>query len=346
VRAVVFADDGRVKVTDVTAPVIERPTDAIVRVTRAAICGTDLHFLHGKAPIEPGAVLGHEAVGVVESIGAEVHGARPGDRVVVSFHIACGSCWFCRRGETALCEEHAILGAGPFGGDLPGAQAERVRVPFADTNLLAIPDEVDDERALFVGDVLTTGVYGASLAAVTPEETAAVVGLGPVGYCTVQALFALGARTVFGIDVDPARRALAEAAGAIPVDAARVNPQMVLARATQDRGADVVIEAVGSPPAYETSVDVVRRGGRVVVVGMYAGEVTELQLGVYWARALTVRFAGLCPTHAFWQRTMALLAAGRLDPSPIVSHRLSLEEAAEGYELFDRRLATKVLLAP
>jgi threonine dehydrogenase-like Zn-dependent dehydrogenase len=219
-------------------------------------------------------------------------------------------------------------------------------VPFADTNLLAIPDEVDDERALFVGDVLTTGLYGASLAAVSPEETAAVVGLGPVGYCTVQALFALGARTVFGIDVDPARRALAEAAGAIPVDAVRVNPQMVLARATQDRGADAVIEAVGSSPAYETSVDVVRRGGRVVVVGMYAGEVTELQLGVYWARALSVRFAGLCPTHAYWQRTMALLAAGRLDPSPIVSHRLSLEEAAEGYELFDRRLATKVLLAP
>ncbi|TMK35508.1 MAG: zinc-binding dehydrogenase [Actinobacteria bacterium] len=345
-RAVVFTDGGRVEVTDVAAPVIERPTDAIVRVTRTAICGSDLHFLHGKAPIEPGSVLGHEAVGIVESIGEDVTRVRPGDRVVVSFHIACGSCWFCRRGETALCEKHAILGAGPFGGDLPGAQAERVRVPFAETNLLSIPDTMDDERALFVGDVLTTGVYAATLAEVMPEMTSAVVGLGPVGYCTVQALFALGARTVFGVDVDPARRAVAEASGAIAVDAARVNPQMVLARATQDRGADVVIEAVGTPAAYETSVDIVRRGGRVVVVGMYAGEVTELQLGVYWARALDVRFAGLCPTHAYWERTMALLADGRLDPSPIVSHRLSLEEAAVGYELFDRRVATKVLLAP
>ena len=190
------------------------------------------------------------------------------------------------------------------------------------------------------------GVYAASLAAVRPDETAAVLGLGPVGYCTVQALFALGARTVFGIEVDPARRALAEAAGAIPVDAARVNPQMILARATGDRGADVVIEAVGTPAAYETSVDLVRRGGRIVVVGMFAGEVTELQLGVYWARALEVRFAGLCPTHAYWQRTMTLLAEDRLDPSPIVSHRLSLEEAARGYELFDQRIATKVLFAP
>jgi threonine dehydrogenase-like Zn-dependent dehydrogenase len=346
VRAVVFADVGRVEVADVAAPVIEHPTDAIVRVTRTAICGSDLHFLHGKAPIERGSVLGHEAVGVVESIGGDVTGVRPGDRVVVSFHIACGSCWFCRRGETALCEDHAILGAGPFGGDLPGAQAECVRVPFADTNLLAIPDTVDDERALFVGDVLTTGMYAATLASVTPDEIAAVVGLGPVGFCTVQALFALGARTVFGIDVDPARRTVAQAAGAIPVDAARVNPQMILARATDDRGADVVIEAVGTPAAYETSVDLVRRGGRIVVVGMFAGEVTELQLGVYWARALEVRFAGLCPTHAYWQRTMTLLAEGRLDPSPIVSHRLSLAEAARGYELFDRRIATKVLLAP
>jgi threonine dehydrogenase-like Zn-dependent dehydrogenase len=121
---------------------------------------------------------------------------------------------------------------------------------------------------------------------------------------------------------------------------------MILARATDDRGADVVIEAVGTPAAYETSIDLVRRGGRIVVVGMFAGEVTELQLGVYWARALEVRFAGLCPTHAYWQRTMTLLAEGRLDPSPIVSHRLSLEEAARGYELFDQRIATKVLLAP
>ena len=346
-RAVVFADVGRVEVADVPAPVIERPTDAIVRVTRTAICGSDLHFLHGKAPIERGSVLGHEAVGVVESIGGDVTGVRPGDRVVVSFHIACGSCWFCRRGETALCEDHAILGAGPFGGDLPGAQAERVRVPFADTNLLAIPDAVDDERALFVGDVLTTGMYAATLAAIRPDETAAVVGLGPRRPLHgAGAVRPRGAGPCSGSIVDPARRTVAQAAGAIPVDAARVNPQMILARATDDRGADVVIEAVGTPAAYETSVDLVRRGGRIVVVGMFAGEVTELQLGVYWARALEVRFAGLCPTHAYWQRTMTLLAEDRLDPSPIVSHRLSLEEAARGYELFDRRIATKVLLAP
>jgi threonine dehydrogenase-like Zn-dependent dehydrogenase len=346
VRAVVFERVGRVRVADVPDPEILASGDAIVRVTTTAICGSDLHFFHGKAPIDPGEVLGHEAVGVVETTGDDVRRVRPGDRVVVSFHVACGRCWFCRRGETSLCDDHAILGAGPFGGGLAGAQAERVRIPAADINLLPIPDPVDDERALFVGDVLTTGVYAASLAGVAEGDTVAVVGMGPVGLCTVQALLAAGISDVYAIDVDPARVRLAEAAGAIAIDAAASNPEMALARVTGDRGADVVIEAVGAPAAYETALGMVRRGGRVVVVGMYAGEVAELQLGVYWARALEVRFAGLCPVHTYWERAMALVSERRVDPLPMVSHRLPLAEAPQGYELFDRREASKVLLRP
>jgi threonine dehydrogenase-like Zn-dependent dehydrogenase len=345
-RAVVFEDLGRVRVADVPEPKIDASDDAIVRITTSAICGSDLHFVHGKAPIDRGDVLGHEAVGVVESVGVDVTGARPGDRVVVSFHIACGRCWFCVRGQTSLCERHAILGAGPFGGNLPGAQAERVRIPSADVNLLPIPDEVDDERAVFVGDVLTTGVYAAALAGAGPADTVAVVGMGPVGSCTVQALIATGARLVYALDREPARLRLAEAAGAIPVDVAGVNPEMALARATEDRGADIVVEAVGTPAAYETAIGIVRRGGRVVVVGMYAGEIVELQLGVYWARALEVRFAGLCPVHTYWERAMELVLEGRVDPLPIVSHRFALEDASKAYELFDRREASKVLLRP
>jgi threonine dehydrogenase-like Zn-dependent dehydrogenase len=346
VRAVVFVDVGVVRVTDVPDPVLQRSTDAIVRIERSAICGSDLHFLHGKTPIDRGGVLGHEAAGVVEAVGDAVTSVRPGDRVVPSFHIACGRCWFCTRGQTALCEDHAILGAGPFGGDLPGTQAERVRIPSADVNLLRIPDGVDDERAVFVGDVLTTGVYAASIADAAPDDAVAVIGVGPVGYGTVQALRALGVERVFAVDLDPVRLALAAEAGATPIDATRTNPEMALARATDDRGADVVIDAVGAPAAYESAVGIARRGGRVVVVGTYAGEVSEVQLGVYWARALDVRFAGLCPVHRYWERTMAMLADGRVDPLPIVSHRLSLEEAPMGYELFDRREASKVLLRP
>jgi threonine dehydrogenase-like Zn-dependent dehydrogenase len=345
-RAVVFDEVGVVRVADVPDPAVERPTDAVVRIERTAICGSDLHFLHGKTPIDPGGVLGHEAAGIVEAVGDAVTNVRPGDRVVASFHVACGHCWFCARGQTALCEDHAILGAGPFGGNLPGAQAERVRIPSADVNLLRIPDDVDDDRAVFVGDVLTTGVYAASIAEAAPDETVAVIGMGPVGYCTVQALHALGVERVFAIDLDHDRLALAAEAGATAIDATATNAEMALARATADRGADVVIDAVGAPDVYESAVGIARRGGRVVVVGTYAGEIVDVQLGVYWARALDVRFAGLCPVHAYWEQAMTLLVDGRVDPLPVVSHRLSLEEAPKGYELFDRREATKVLLRP
>jgi len=346
VRAVVYEDVGRVAVAEVPEPDIESPGDAIVRVTTAAICGSDLHFFHGKAPMDVGEVLGHEAVGTVERVGPGVERIRPGDRVVASFHVACGRCWFCRQGETSLCDTDAILGAGPFGGGLPGAQAELVRIPVADVNLLSVPDAVNDECAVFVGDVLSTGVYAAALTSARVDDTVAIVGVGPVGFCAVQALLAFGVRNVYALDTDPGRVALAEAAGAIPLDTARTNPEMTLARATDDRGADVVIEAVGSPAAYETASAIVRRGGRVVVVGMYVGEVIDLQLGVYWARGLDVRFAGLCPVHTYWERAMEMLIEGRVDPTPIVSHRLSLEEAPKGYELFDRREASKVVLRP
>jgi len=346
VRAVVLDRVGRVRVAEVAEPAITEPDDAIVRVTLTAICGSDLHFLHGKAPIDPGDVLGHEAVGVVEAVGDGVEDVAPGDRVVVAFTIACGACWFCTHGQTQLCEHHRTLGAGTFGGNLAGAQAERVRVPAADTNLLPLPADLSDERALFVGDILTSGLYAATLAAPEPGAVVAVVGAGPVGYFCAQAARALGAARVFALDREPARLARATAAGLEALDVGLRHPVTVLAEATDGRGADVVIEAVGSPEAFESAVDVVRRGGRVVVLGVFAGESVPLQLGVFWARALDLRFAGITPVHAHWERALSLVASGAIDPLPIVSHRLPLEDAERGYELFDRREATKVVLVP
>jgi alcohol dehydrogenase len=345
-RAAVFRSARVVETSDVPEPSILAPTDAILRVSRAAICGSDLHFFHGKAPMDPGTVMGHEAVGVVEEVGSAVADARVGDRVVTSFHIACGACWFCRAGQTGLCDEHAILGGGPFGGDLAGAQAQFVRVPFADVDLLPVPDEVDDERALFVGDVATTGAYAARLAAPAPDDVVAVIGAGPVGTCTAMALLARGARRVYLVDRDPARLELAPTIGAIPVDATATNPEMVLSRLTDGRGADVVIDAVGAADAFLGSLEVARRGGRVVIVGMYAAETVELQLGVAWIRGLDLRFAGETPVQALWGDTMAAVAAGEIDPLPLVSHRLPIGAAAEGYAAFDRREATKVVLDP
>lgn len=345
-RAVVFRDVGHVEVADVPDPEISRPTDAIVRVTTTAICGSDLHLFHGKAPLEPGDGIGHEAVGVVEAVGAQVERFAVGDRVVVSFDIACGRCWFCRVGQTQLCDDFEILGYGIFGGNLGGAQAELLRVPIADVNLLHVPEGMDDERALFVGDTLTTGVYAAGLAQIRPGDTVAVLGAGPVGFFCVQAALAEGAGEVLALDLEPRRLELAERVGAVPIDVTARNAQTAVAERTDGRGADVVLEAVGSAPGFERALDVVRRGGTVVVVGVYASEVVQAQLGVWWARAITLRFTGTTPIHAWWETAMAKVLGGGIDPSPLVSHRLSLEDAARGYELFDTRQATKVLLRP
>lgn len=345
-RAVVYQGMGRVAVEEVPDPRIEDPHDAIVRVTRSAICGSDLHFLHGKAPLEPGETIGHEAVGVVEEVGPDVERFRPGDRVVVAFDIVCGHCWFCRVGQTQLCEDFRNLGAGAFGGGLGGAQAELVRVPFGDTNLLSIPDGLEDERVLFVGDILTTGYYGAAVAGVSPGDTVAVIGAGPVGFFCVQGARVRGAAQVLALDLEPGRLELAARAGAVPVNVKEQHPQMAVAERTEGRGADVVIEAVGSVDALESAVDVVRRGGTVAVVGMYTSESLEVPVGIWWTRALRIQFAGICPVHAWWERAMAEVVAGRIDPLPVISHRLPLSDAARGYELFDSRAATKVLLEP
>jgi threonine dehydrogenase-like Zn-dependent dehydrogenase len=344
-RAVVYRGIERVDVAEVPDPVLVEPSDAIVRVGLTAICGSDLHLYHGKAPLEPGDTIGHEAIGVVDAVGSSVKRFAPGDRVVVSFDIACGDCWFCRKGQTQLCEDFGFLGYGVFGGSLGGAQAERLRVPVADVNLLAVPDGLEDDRALFVGDALTTGVYAAGLAEISDGDVVAVVGAGPVGFFCAQAALPRAA-SVLALDLDPSRLSIAERIGAIPIDVSARNAQTAVDEHTQGRGADVVIEAVGTPAAFERSVDIVRRGGTVVVMGVYTSEVVQAQIGVWWVRALQVRFAGTTPVHAWWERAMAEVQAGRLDPLPIVSHRLPLDEAARGYELFDTKQATKVLLTP
>jgi threonine dehydrogenase-like Zn-dependent dehydrogenase len=345
-RAVVFDGIGSVAVTELPDPKLEGPDDAIVRITRAGICGSDLHLLRGKAPMEPGEQLGHEACGVVEAVGDGVTRVTPGDLVSVAFNVACGRCWFCRHDQTALCDDGSIFGYGIFGGGLPGSQAEYLLVPGADRNLLRIPDAVDDDAAVFVGDALVTGFYGASLADPAEDRVVGVLGCGPVGLCTIMGLRALGAGEVFAFDRDRDRLALAEGAGATPIHVDERNPVTVLADATDGRGADAVIDAVGHLDAFHGAVDAVRRGGIVVVIGVYSSEVADVQLGTAWARGLTFRFAGLTPVLPWWEQALASVARGEVDPTPLISHRLPLEEAPEGYRIFDRREATKVILLP
>jgi len=345
-RAVVFEDVGKVRVDQIDEPAIEEPTDAIVRVTMSAICGSDLHWYHGKAPMIPGEQLGHEGVGVVESVGDAVGGIKEGDRVVMAFNLVCGECWFCRRGQHSLCEDFANLGAGMAGDSPGGTQAEKVRIPDADVNLLKLPEEMDDERAVFLGDILTTGYYAAAIAGIQPGDTVAVIGAGPVGFFAAQAARLHDPADVLVLDMQGDRLQLAEKVGATPINVGERNAQMAVAERTEGRGADVVIEAVGAVPAFESALEVVRRGGTICVVGWYVTESTELQLGMSWFRMLKYVFSGPTPIHAWWERAMQAVADGEIDPLPIISHTLTLDEAPKGYEMFDRREATKILLKP
>lgn len=356
-RAVVLRDPGSVEVVDVPDARIENPGDAVVRVTVSAICGSDLHAYHRRLPIEPGESMGHEAVGVIESVGSEVERFRPGDRVVLPFGIICGRCWYCRRGDTSLCDRFRYLGFGAFGGGLAGVQAEAVRVPIADVNLLGVPDGMDDERALFVGDILTTGVYGAALAAgasgtldagrtAEPGSTVAVVGAGPVGFFVAQAARLVGFDQVLVLDRVADRLAVAAGVGATPIDVGADDARQAVRERTDGRGADVGVEAVGNLEAYASAMSVTRRGGRIVVIGVYGDEHLDVRMSAYWTRGVKLAFGGVCPVHAWWERALAAVADGAIDPMPIVSHRLPLADAAEGYRLFDSREATKVLLRP
>ena len=345
-RAVVFEDVGKVRVDDVDEPTIEGDADAVVRITTAAICGSDLHWYHGKAPMLPGEQLGHEGVGVVDEVGSGVTRFSPGDRVVIAFNLICGECWFCRKGQTSLCEEFANLGAGMAGDSPGGTHAEKVRIPRADLNLLAVPEGMDDERAVFVGDILTTGYYGAGIAGIEPGDTVAVIGAGPVGFFAAQAAREHDPADVLVLDMQADRLELAAKVGAAPIDVSERNAQMAVSDRTEGRGADVVIEAVGAVPAFDSALEVVRRGGTFCVVGWYVTESTEVQLGMSWVRALRYVFSGPTPIQAWWDRAMQAVADGRIDPLPIISHTMSLEEAPKGFEMFDRREASKVLLKP
>lgn len=346
-RAVLFDDVGAIRVGEYAEPRLVERGDAIVRVRTAAICGSDLHLLHGRIPgMRPGSIIGHEFVGIVEAVGPEVRGFAPGDRVVGSFLIACGACWACRREEYNHCDDLQVLGYGMFTGDLDGAQAELVRVPVADLNLHAVDDALSDEQAIFAGDILTTGAYICARAGVREGDTVAIIGAGPVGLFTLMHAQAAKPSSVLMVDFAADRLALAASLGATPIDAAKVNPVVDVQRRTGERGADVVIECVGSPAAFATALDAVRPGGTVGVIGVYTELSYDFPLGEVWRRGITLVMGGTSNIQAHWDRTLRLVAQGEIDPTVIISHTLPLEEALRGYELFESRQAMKVILKP
>jgi threonine dehydrogenase-like Zn-dependent dehydrogenase len=349
-RAVVYAGPGEVRVDDVSEPRIEEQGDAVVAVELTAICGSDLHLLTGKTPgMKPGGVIGHEFVGTISERGSAVSAFPEGTRVVGSFLIACGVCRECRVRRFNHCVRRRALGLGPVAGDLEGAQAEYVRVPDADVNLRALGDAsagLSNEAALFSGDILATGFYAAALVEAGPGETVAVMGAGPVGLCAALALGTRDGVRVVILDSDAGRVAFARGLGLDAVDVSGEDAEAAVAGRTGDVMADAVIEAVGAAPAFRSAMRCVRNGGRVAVVGVYGKERYDLPMGATWVRGLDLRFSGMANIQNHWAEALSAVASGAVDPTRLITHRLPLDQAPEGYELFRSRTAMKVVLTP
>jgi 2-desacetyl-2-hydroxyethyl bacteriochlorophyllide A dehydrogenase len=338
VKAVVLRAPGDVGVDDVPEPQLRADTDAIVAVRVTAICGADLFPYHGLTPgFEPGTVLGHEFAGVVLEVGPAVDGVKPGDRVVNTSMISDGTCAACRDGRVTQCVGRSLFGYSGVYPRLDGGQAELVRVPRADRTLRPLPDAVPDESAVFLADILPTGHGAVVRGGVQPEDTVAVVGSGPVGLMAILCAVPIAARVV-AIDSVHARRELAERLGAEAVE-----PDDAL-EALPD-GADVVIEAAGSPAGLDAALRLARGRGTISVVGAHFEPDFPLDNSLMFERELTLRFTIGDPTND-GEQLLARLASGELDPTPVVTHRLPLADAADAYRLFDSREATKVVLTP
>jgi 2-desacetyl-2-hydroxyethyl bacteriochlorophyllide A dehydrogenase len=343
-RAVTFQAPGEVRLDERPEPELTEAGDAVVRVEASGVCGSDLHIYHGRVAIEPGFTIGHEFVGTVVAAAAEVSRVREGDRVLGTYCTACGECFFCRRGDFHKCDHGRVFGHGETLGSLQGAQADMLLVPNADLTLRAVPDGLSDDVALFAGDVMGTGYHAVAETEVGAGDSVAVLGLGPVGLCAVQAARAAGAESVIAIDTVPERLEMARSFGALPVHLTEEDPRAAAKQVSEGRGVDAAIDAVGHPDALELACRLARKAGTVSATGVYAERI-EVHMGIVWIKALTLK-TGHANVIKHVDPVLEALVDGTLDPSPLVTHHMSLDEAPEAYEIYDRREALKIVLKP
>jgi 2-desacetyl-2-hydroxyethyl bacteriochlorophyllide A dehydrogenase len=343
-RAVTFQAPGEVRLDERPEPELTEAGDAVVRVEASGVCGSDLHIYHGRVAIEPGFTIGHEFVGTVVAAGDEVSRVREGDRVLGTYCTACGECFFCRRGDFHKCDHGRVFGHGKTLGSLQGAQADMLLVPNADLTLRPVPDGLSDDVALFAGDVMGTGYHAVAETEVGAGDSVAVLGLGPVGLCAVQAARAAGAESVIAIDTVPERLQMARSFGALPVHLTEEDPRAAAKQVSEGRGVDAAIDAVGHPDALELACRLTRKAGTVSATGVYAERI-EVHMGIVWIKALTLK-TGHANVIKHVDPVLEALVDGSLDPSPLVTHHMSLDEAPEAYEIYDRREALKIVLKP
>jgi threonine dehydrogenase-like Zn-dependent dehydrogenase len=378
-RAMVYRGPYKIRVEEKDVPKIEHPNDAIVKVTLAAICGSDLHLYHGMMPdLRVGHTFGHEFIGDVVEVGSSVQNLKRGDRVMVPFNIYCGSCYFCRKGLYSNCHNvnpNATAVGGIYGyshttGGYDGGQAEYVRVPFADVGPSVIPDWLADEDAVLMTDALATGYFGAQLGDIVEGDTVVVFGAGPVGLFAARSAWLMGAGRVIVVDHLDYRLAKAqEFAFAETVQFNTVNDVVLeLKLMTDGLGADVAIDAVGaeadgnliqhitsaklklqggSPVALNWAIDGVRKGGTISVMGAYGPLFSAVKFGDAMNKGLTIR-TNQAPAKRQWPRLLEHIKNGHLSPSEIVTHRIPLEHIEEGYHMFSAKLdgCIKTLVVP
>ena len=335
-KALVYHGPGERAWESVPDPTIQEPTDAVVRIDTATICGTDLHILKGDVPeVKPGTILGHEAVGTVAEVGDAVTTLAEGDRVLVSCITSCGRCRFCKEAKYGLCTGG---GGWIFGHLIDGLQAEYARVPFADTSVYKVPDELSDDQVLFLADILPTAFEcGVLNGRVEPGDTVAIVGAGPIGLAAK--LFTPG--KIVAIDLADARLEKALEFGAdIVVNNGREDAVARVMELTDGLGADVAIEAVGVPDTFELCAELIRPGGRLANVGVH-GHPATLHLERLWIRDVLIT-TGLVDTFTT-PKLLRLISDGRLDPTPFATHRFELGEAMEAYDVFADAAETNAL---
>ena len=342
-NAAVFRGERDVRMEEVPDPEIEAPTDAVVRITHTAVCGSDLWFYRGERDYEEGWRTGHEPMGVVEAVGEDVTHLRPGDRVLAPFAISCGECEFCRKGLHTSC-----LNGDTWGGERDGAQAEKVRAPHADGTLVRVPDRYADdedvlESLLPLTDVMCTGHHAAVSAGVKAGDTAVVVGDGAVGLCAVLAARRLGAERIVAMGHHEDRLEIARELGATETVSARGEAAVERTRELTYGGANHVLECVGAESSMATAFEVARPGGTVGYVGVPEG-VTEAEfLGTAFGANVGLE-GGVAPVRAYVDELMADVLQGTLDPAPVFTETVGLEETPAGYRAMDQREAVKVMV--
>ncbi len=347
-KALVYEGTETIRYADVTDPTLADDRAAIVRVTAAGICGSDLHIYGGHGfSSDIGFCVGHEAVGEVVEVGAGVHRFTVGDRVLVPASVGCAQCPACAVGRVSMCEKltSPLVACYGLSSLLPGAQAELLAVPRADGNLVHLPDSISDDAGVVLADNAATAWYGARRARIQPADTVTVIGLGPVGLLAVQSAFAMGASRVLGVDLLPERRDRAATMGAEPIDGA--DPKAHIRETTGGLGTDVAIEAVGTDATIKLAMSAVRRAGRVGVIGV--NQNTKYAFNMPLAQVKELEFTiGLCSVQYELPALLRLTEAGRIRPEDVVSHRLPLSEGESAYRIFAGREdgVSKIVLEP